>query len=89
MQKNTETTIIGYMGITIWIHRLLFRGLWVIILLAFGVQVGKAGGRIGEGHGHYYVSRYPGTHWGNVTFALGLYQDNVKCNGSYYLGFRV
>ena len=28
-----------------------------------------------------------GTHWGNIRFILGLYGDNGKLNGNYYLVF--
>ena len=31
---------------------------------------------------------YTHWHWGHVRVILGLYRDNGKENGSYYLGFR-
>ena len=30
-----------------------------------------------------------GTHWGNFGVLLGLYRDNGKENGNYYLGFEI
>ena len=30
-----------------------------------------------------------GLYWGYIRVILGLYGDNGKENGSYYLGFRV